>query len=206
MIHRLPLCILALGLWRLLAASPAAAHYGPPFPILVDRPAGPYVVSVWADPNIGTGTFFVILEAPKGKRLPARTRVRIGVRPVTGRLPEVLYETELQPVRRGARYYTAVQFDQGGMWHVRCLVDGSEGGGELTADVEATPAGVLGPLGSLIYLVPFLGVGGLWLKAVLYRRKAPHHPGPLLPVGGRAMGEEGRGDEGLGRGCSEAAE
>jgi len=169
---RLPLCVLALGLCRLLTASPAAAHLGPPFPILVDRPAGPYVVSVWAYPNIGTGTFYVMLEPPKGKTLPAHTRVRIGVRPVSGRLPEVLYEAEFQPVRRGARYFTAVQFDQGGMWHVRCLVDGAKGGGELTADVEATPAGTLGPLGSLIYLVPFLGVGGLWLKAVMSRRKA----------------------------------
>ena len=167
----LPL-FLVLALALLFCRLPAAAHYGPPFPILVDRPAGPYVVSVWADPNIGTGTFFVLLDAPKGKRLPARTRVRVGVRPVSGRLPEVLYETEAQPVRYGARYFTSVQFDQGGMWHVRCLVDGSEGGGELTADVEATPAGILGPLGSLIYLVPFLGVGGLWLKAVLYRRNA----------------------------------
>jgi hypothetical protein len=174
---RLPLLLVALGLCRLLSAAPAAAHYGPPFPILVDRPTGPYVVSVWADPNIGTGTFFVILEAPKGKRLPAVARVRIGVRPVSGRLPEVLYETEPQRTRQGARYYTAVQFDQGGMWHVRCLVDGVAGGGELGADVEATPAGILGPLGSLIYLVPFLGVGGLWLKAVMFRRKAPRAVG-----------------------------
>ena len=172
----LPLCLLVLGLWRLLSASPAAAHYGPPFPILVDRPVGPYLVSVWTDPNIGTGTFFVILEAPKGKRLSPVTRVRIGVRPVSGRLPEVLYETEAQRSRQGARYYTSVQFDQGGMWHVRCLVDGVQGGGELKADVEATPAGILGPIGSLIYLVPFLGVGGLWLKAVMFRRKASHQP------------------------------
>ena len=172
-IRRLPLLLLGLALGLvLLAPSPAGAHYGPPFPILVDKPAGPYVASVWADPNIGTGTFFVILDAPKGKHLPATTRVRIGVRPVSGRLPEVLYETEAQRARQGARYFTSVQFDQGGMWHVRCLIDGSEGGGELATDVEATPAGVLGPLGSLIYLVPVLGVGGLWLKAVRVRRKA----------------------------------
>jgi hypothetical protein len=164
-----------LLLWALalLVFPPAAAaHQGPPFPILVDRPVGPYVVSVWTDPDIGTGTFFVVLDAPEGKRLPPRTRVRIGIRPVSGRLPEALYETEAQPVRQGARYFTAARFDQGGMWHIRCLIDGSAGGGELAADVEATPDGTLGPLGSLIYLVPFLGVGGLWLKAVLYRRNA----------------------------------
>jgi hypothetical protein len=164
-----------LLLWTLvlvISPLPAAAHQGPPFPILVDRPLGPYVVSVWTDPDIGTGTFFVVLDAPEGKRLPARTRVRIGVQPVSGRLPEVVYEAESQHVRRGARYFTAAPLDQGGKWHIRCLLDGSEGGGELAADVEATPDGTLGPLGSLIYLVPFLGVGGLWLKAVLYRRNA----------------------------------
>ncbi|HEV7510010.1 MAG TPA: hypothetical protein VGS07_34375 [Thermoanaerobaculia bacterium] len=168
--RRLPLCVLALGL-GLLAALPARAHQGPPFPILVDRPVGPYLVSVWTDPDIGTGTFYVILDAPAGKRLVNPTRVRIGVRPVSGRLPEVLYDAEAQSVRHGARYYTTAQFDRGEMWHVRCLLDGPQGGGELKADVEATPDGTLGPLGSLIYLVPFLGVGGLWLKAVLFRRK-----------------------------------
>ncbi|HYX26235.1 MAG TPA: hypothetical protein VFC23_18930 [Thermoanaerobaculia bacterium] len=166
--RRLPILALAL----VLCGLPAAAHQGPPFPILVDRPVGPYVVSVWTDPDIGTGTFYVILDAPKGKRLSVQPRVRIGVRPVSGRLPEALYEAEAQPVRHGARYYAAVPFDRGEMWHVRCLLDGSAGGGELRADVEATPDGTLGPLGSLIYLVPFLGVGGLWLKAVLYRRNA----------------------------------
>src|SRR6476659_3503198 len=110
-IRRLSLFVLG---FCLLAASPAAAHQGPPFPILVDQTAGPYVVSVWTDPDIGTGTFFVILEAPEGKRLPARTRVRIGIRPVSGRLPEVLYETAAQPVRQGARYFTEARFDQGG--------------------------------------------------------------------------------------------
>lgn len=171
-IRRLPLFVLAMALGLgLLAGSPARAHQGPPFPILVDQTVGPYVVSVWTDPDIGTGTFYVILDAPKGKRLIEPKRVRIGVRPVSGRLPEVLYDAEAQRVRQGARYYTTAQFDRGEMWHVRCVVDGPQGGGELKADVEATPDGTLGPLGSLIYLVPFLGVGGLWLKAVLYRRK-----------------------------------
>lgn len=170
-IRHLLLRILAVGLF-LAAAPPARAHQGPPFPILVDRPVGPYVASVWTDPDIGTGTFFVMLDAPKGKPFVPPARVRIGVRPVSGRLPEVLYDAEAQTVRHGARYYTTAKLDRGEMWHVRCVLNGPQGGGELKADVEATPDGTLGPLGSLIYLVPFLGVGGLWLKAVLYRRTA----------------------------------
>jgi hypothetical protein len=46
----------------------------------------------------------------------------------------------------------------------------------LAAEVEVTPDGTLGPLGALIYLVPFLGVGFLWLKAVLKRREKPAAP------------------------------
>jgi hypothetical protein len=163
--------ILALIFGGLLA-RPALAHYGPPFPILVDKTVGPYVASVWADPNIGTGFYYVVLDAPKGHRLPAKTTVRIGVQPVTKRLPEVFYDAESQPVSQGLRFYTQVQFDKGEMWNTHVVIGGSEGGGELNTEVEATPAGILGPLGSLVYALPFLAVGFLWLKATL-RRRAP---------------------------------
>lgn len=160
----------------LLGALPIYGHSGPPFPILVDQRVGPYVASVWTDPDIGTGTFFVILEAPQGGSLPAKAAVRIGVQPVTKRLPEVLYEAEPQPVKEGARYFTKVKFDQGGMWHTRILIDyGLAGGGELRADVEPTPDGIIGPFASLVYALPFLGIGFLWIKAAL-RRRSPAAP------------------------------
>jgi hypothetical protein len=165
--RRLVLSLL-LGGW--LSAAPAAAHEGPPFPILVDRPAGPYVASVWTDPDIGTGIFFVVLEPREGGSLPAGTRVRIGVQPVSGRLPEAVYEAGPQPVRQGARYYTEARFDRGEMWKVRVRIDGADGGGELTAEVEATPDGTIGPIALLLYPLPFLAVGFLWLKAALRRR------------------------------------
>jgi len=154
----------------LLGSLPAGAHQGPPFPILVDKPVGPYVASVWTDPDIGTGTFFVVLDAPKGHKLPAKTSVRIGVQPVSKRLPEVFYDGEPQRVDEGARYLAKVRFDKGEMWRTRIVIGGSEGGGELAAEVEATPDGILGPLGSLVYALPFLAVGFLWIKAVLRRR------------------------------------
>lgn len=172
------LLLVALLLALLPPERQARAHLGPPFPILVDRRVGPYVVSVWTDPNIGTGIFYVMLEAPRGGRLPARTRVRIGVQPVSKRLPEVLYEAESQPVREGARFYTTVQFDRGEMWRTRVLVEGPEGGGTLTAEVEATPAGTIGPIGFVIYGFPFAGVAFLWIKAVLRRRAATRLAAP----------------------------
>ncbi len=162
------LLVLLVG-W-LAAAGPARAHEGPPFPILMDRPAGPYVASVWTDPDVGTGIFFVVLDRPAGTSLPERTRVRIGVQPVTGRLPEAVYTAEAQSTRQGTRYFTEVRFDRQEMWKVRVLLDGSAGGGELAAEVEATPDGTIGPIALLIYPLPFLAVGFLWLKAALRRR------------------------------------
>jgi hypothetical protein len=162
--------LLVLG-W-LPAAVPARAHEGPPFPILMDQQSGPYVASVWTDPDIGTGIFFVVLEPHPGQSLPERTRVRIGVQPVSGRLPEAVYTAEAQSTRQGTRYFTEASFDRQEMWKIRVLLDGSGGGGELTAEVEATPDGTIGPIALLIYPLPFLAVGFLWLKAALRRRAA----------------------------------
>jgi hypothetical protein len=153
-----------------LCAAPSRAHEGPPFPILVDRTVGPYVTSVWTDPDVGTGTFFVVVEPPEGKSLPERTQVRIGVQPVDGRLAEALYDAKVQSGREG-HYFTEVRFDRRELWRVRVLLDGSEGGGELTTAVEATPAGTIGPIGLLLYPLPFLAIGFLWLKAALRRRR-----------------------------------
>jgi hypothetical protein len=157
---------LLLLLW---SALPTLAHQGPPFPILENQRAGPYLASVWTDPDVGTGTFFVVLEPPKGRSLPAKTRVRIGLQPVSRRLPEMVYEAEPQKVSYGERYFTPVRLDKEERWRARVLLDGSEGGGELTAEVDATPDGTIGPIALVLYLVPFLAVGLLWLKAVLRR-------------------------------------
>jgi len=163
-IRRWPLFLL------LLAPVPAWAHQGPPFPILMDQPAGPYVASVWTDPDVGKGIFYVVLDPPAGAVLPERTRVRIGLRPASGRLPEVIYNAEAQGTGEETRYYTEVQLDRQEMWKVRVLLDGSKGSAELASEVEATPDGTIGPIALIIYPLPFLAVGFLWLKAALRRR------------------------------------
>lgn len=172
--------ILLILLW-LGSVPPALAHEGPPFPILVDQRVGPYVASVWTDPDIGVGTFFVILEPPEGGALPGQTKVRIAVKPLDKHLGEAVHEAEPQPVRYGARYFTEVPFDQGGMWRVRILLDGSAGGGEITSQVEPTPDGTIGPIALVLYSLPFLAVGFLWLKAVLRRKEKA--AGESLPGG-----------------------
>ena len=149
----------------------APAHEGPPFPIIVDARVGAYVVSVWTDPDIGIGTFYVVLEAAQGTGFREPENVRVGVRPVSGRLPETMYDGTPERVRRGARFLAEVSFDRGELWDVRIVIDGPAGAGELLSQVEATPDGTLGPIGLLVYSFPFLLLALLWWRAAVARRR-----------------------------------
>ncbi len=176
---RLPLLTLLL---TPLLPHAAGAHAGPPFPILVDHRIGGWNVSLWTDPDIGTGVAFVILEAPEGRQPgPLPAAVRVGAQPVDGGLAEVSYTAEPRGRAEDRNYFTEVRFDHGGMWRLRVTLDGPDGG-SATAEVEATPDGVLGPSELLLYAMPFLAIGFLWIKAVLRRRR------PAAPPTGRSAG------------------
>jgi hypothetical protein len=160
--------VLAIALLTL--AQIARAHEGPPFPIAEAQRTGPYQLVLWADPDIGVGEVYVVLESPDGRVMIPPSRVRIGVQPASGRSPEMVYELVPQRVRSGARYHGEVRLDRGELFRFRAIVEGPAGGGEARAEVEATPDGVLGPIGALVYLVPFLAVGAVWVRAALRRR------------------------------------
>lgn len=163
-----------------LLPAPAGAHAGPPFPILVDQRIGPWKVSLWTDPDIGTGVAFVILETPDGQTPgPLPTAVRVSAQPVDGGLAEVSYTAKPKGRAEDRNYFTEVRFDHGGMWRLRVTLDGPDGG-SAAAEVEATPDGLLGPGELLLYAAPFLAVGFLWIKAVLRRRKSAP-PAPAAP-------------------------
>ncbi len=147
----------------------AGAHDGPPYAVVVDKSLGPASASVWADPDVGTGTFFVILEPPEGGALPEDVKVEVAVQPVGGRLAEATHAAVRDAASSQVQYKAEVPFDAEGPWHVRVLLQSSAGGGEVAADVEVTPPG-LGRWDLLIYLMPFVAVGALWLRAIVARR------------------------------------
>jgi hypothetical protein len=159
----------------LVSPAPAVAHEGPPYSILVDKSLGPSVASVWADPDVGTGTFFVILEPTAGGTLPEDIQVDIAVRPVGGRLAEAVHAAGREDVRSRVQYKAEVPFDAQGSWHVRVILHSSRGDGEIATDVEVTPPG-LGRWDLLVYLLPFVAVGVLWLRAVVGRRGRRKNP------------------------------
>jgi hypothetical protein len=162
-------CLLTTAALVLACFVRVSAHDGPPYAILVDKSLGPCTASVWADPDVGTGTFFVILEPPQGGPLPGEIRVRVAVRPLDGHAAEIVRAAELDGVRGRVQYKAEVPFDAQGMWRVRVLLESARGAGEVAADVEATPPG-LGRWDLLIYLFPFVAVGLLWLRAIFAGR------------------------------------
>lgn len=160
----------------LIGSAEARAHEGPPYPIIVDKVVGPCVVSIWGDPDVGIGTFYIILEPPEGGSIPEDIKVELGVQPVSGRLAETFHGAEREGVRGRVQYKAEVPFDSQEFWRVRLILQSSAGGGEVATDVEVTPPGY-GRWDLLIYLFPFLAIGWLWLRAVLRnrsRKKAAH--------------------------------
>lgn len=163
--------ILLLAMCLTVFPPKTEAHEGPPFPIIIDEVVGPFLVSVWTDPDIGIGTFFVVFEPASGDDTSEITSVQVAVEPTSGRLDERIYSAESQYVRYGARYFVEVEFDQGEMWNVRVILEGPGWEAELLSEVEATPDGTIGPIGLLIYALPFVAIGIIWIRAMIRRRE-----------------------------------
>ena len=162
--------VFAVFFFLCILPSKVLAHDGPPFPLIVDQQVGPCVLSVWTDPDVGNGTFFVVANPPPGGSLPQDLKIAVAVQPVSGRLAEVTYPAEREPQRGLVQFKSVVQFDAQELWRVRIRVDSERGQGETFATVEATPPG-FGRWDLLIYLSPFLAVGFLWLMAFIRKQR-----------------------------------
>lgn len=173
-------------LWRLRIVAVAAmlsatstvlrAHDGPPFPIVSNQTTGPYVISVWTDPDTtddGTaeGKFWVMAKAAASEEaVPLATRATVTITPLDRQGTATTGTTE--PVDGDiGRQFVALVMDHEGRFGVRVTIDGSLGPATIETEVEATYDTRPSPLMLLIYIVPFVLVGGLWMRA-LGRRKA----------------------------------
>lgn len=151
-------------------ALPCAAHDGPPFPIIVDKPFGGRTLSVWADPDVGVGTFYIYLpeEEDGGAALLGEAKVSVWVQPADGRLPEVEHVAEPAEARQPYQRIIEADFDRRGPWKVRFEIDAPDEPNAISREIEVTPPG--GKLALLWFLAPFLTVAFLWWKAVQQRR------------------------------------
>ena len=154
----------------LCASTFALAHIGPPYPIMENRKVGPLTIAVWSNPDVGNGSFFVIIDPPQGSAVPTDMKVQVAVQPVSGRLPEKAYGAWREKLLDRVEFKTVVPFDKEETWRIRVLISSSQASGEADTDVEVTPA-LLGRWDLLLFLLPFLGVGFLWFKAVRTKLK-----------------------------------
>jgi len=162
------ICLVALLV--LSSGVPTWAHIGPPYPIMQNRKVGPFTVDVWSNPDVGVGSFFVIINRPPGSSVPSDMKVQVAVKPVSGRLPETTYVAWREKLRDRVEFKAVVPFDKEEMWHVRILLTSSQVSGETDTDVPVTPT-LLGRWNLLLFALPFLGVGVLWFKAMATKRE-----------------------------------
>lgn len=161
--------LLFVGL-PILLSSFAQAHNGPPFAIVVDQVTGPCKISIWTHPDIGTGTFFVLVDPLPGGKIPDDLKVDIGIQPESNRLPEVVYPMQRDNSRGELQYNATVDFDRQDFFRVRVHLQSSAGSGEAISRVEATPAG-FGRWDLLFYALPFLFVAAMFYRGVRKRKK-----------------------------------
>ena len=166
----------ALWLSVLLSAHPdrAFAHSGPPFPVVSDRVAGPYRLSLWTDPDTTTdgsaaGQFWLVIHLADGNQVPPDTHAIVTIRPLDRPGPERSGGTA--PVDGdSSRQFVALLMDHEGPFAVRATISGTRGPAVVDATVDATydlrPARWL----LAVYVMPFVAVGFLWLKLLLRRR------------------------------------
>jgi hypothetical protein len=113
--------------WLLGPREVARAHVGSPYPVLLEQPLGPYVVSALADPDVGVGTFIVQVALADGAVAPADTAVTLSVRPEDGHAPESAHQAQRQVTRDGERFIAKIPFDARGMWEIGLAVEGAAG-------------------------------------------------------------------------------
>jgi hypothetical protein len=162
---------LAVGLilTGLSSPRPALAHVGAPYPVLLEQPVGPYVASALADPDVGTGTFYVLVSLPDDQPIPPGTSVTLWVEPEDGHQAPAGHPAEREETRYGERFVARVPFDAEGPWQVRLVIDGPAGAGETSFTVRVTPSGI-GWLASVACLIPFLILAALWMRGALRQR------------------------------------
>jgi hypothetical protein len=185
------LILLGLALLLLLGIRPAVAHGGGT-PQLTNAEAGPYLVSVWTEPDpIRVGELHVtvaVLESPEpsssgreGGDLVLDATVQVDVKPVSREGQTlVAYATRENAVNK-LLYEADLDLPSEGQWRVGIQVEGPAGIGSAGFDIEAAPSSTINALKRLPWPV-WAGLG-LVLLAVgwsIYTFRSRDDRGPSI--------------------------
>jgi hypothetical protein len=164
------LCCLVSFLLLCGISALAHDHHAPPARIITDEQVGPWTISVWAQQHMDTGRFFVKVRPSSGTTVPTvpdDLKVEIGIQPANQNSPETFYATSRE--FPDGQYAAEAPFDAEKSWQIRVRLQSSRGVNETTTYIGAAPPGP-GQWQLLLYSLPFLSVGGLWLRVYRLRR------------------------------------
>jgi hypothetical protein len=159
----------------LLAPAALWAHSGPPYPIVSDRVAGRYSISIWTDPDAtddGTkgGQFWVVLQQADGSDVVPGTSTRVSVTALDRTGP--VQTAAGEPVRGDAgNQFAAVLMDHEGPYRVSVTVSGPLGDAAIESQADATYDLRPPPYMLAWYLLPFILAGLLWGRLLMLRRR-----------------------------------
>jgi len=161
------------------ATMATRAHSGPPFPIVTDARHGPYVISIWTDPDATDdrtpgGQFWIVLApAARGVTLPRDTRASVSVRPLGSSSHDAVQSATAEPVNGDVtNQFGAVVMEREGPFAVHVEVTGPLGAAAIETMVEATYDLRPPPYMLIWYLFPFVLVGIPWARLLMRRRSA----------------------------------
>ena len=153
------------------------AHSGPPFPIVSDRTAGAYSISIWTDPDTtdngaAGGQFWVMIDpARSGDAVTADVQAVVTVRPLDR--PGAPVIARAAPVNADrSRQFAALNMDHEGRFAVHVDVESDAGRVSVDSEVQATYDLRPSRFMLLVYLLPFVLVGFLWTTLLVRRRRA----------------------------------
>ena len=169
----LALCAIVGGRAQAQSHEMMMHHHGVPSRVLANQRVGPYVASIWIEPEVGDGTVYVMLDAADEKSFTPPSAVRVAIAPASGHQSEVVSDAHAEPMhgKAGAQYMTSVMFDRPERWNMRVIVEGSAGGGQLAMQVESTSNASLGPVGVILGSIPFFLVALVYWRSALARRR-----------------------------------
>jgi hypothetical protein len=153
------------------------AHNGPAYPIVPNRIAGNYQISLWADPDASDdgsadGRFWATVTAAQaGAAVPPDTEVKISIWPIDR--PTSIRTARTAPVEHEpSRWFVAFVIDQEGRYGVRAAIAGPLGPAEVEAIVDSAYDQRPRPLTVVLFILPFLLIGFVWVKLIFMRRRA----------------------------------
>jgi hypothetical protein len=112
MVRRACYVLAAIGLIATLPRL-ASAHADTPQLVVEGAPAGPYVLGLWADPDIGSGSF---MFGTGGRNMVQPTTVVLRLQPPDGRRAEVGAPATGRRIGDETVFVARVPLDAGGSW------------------------------------------------------------------------------------------